>query len=224
MIKKFLFRPSRHCMLCGTFTSKDICLHCNSDLPRIESSCQHCGIPLLHDGLCGDCLIAPPMFSRCIAALRYEPPISHLVGAFKYQSNFNHGRILSQLLIERLRQEDTQSIAALIPVPLHWRRRWQRGFNQTEIIADELSRALQLPMQTRWLRKIRSGTPQQHLDAEARHSNLRDAFACKRDLTNLHLAVIDDVVTTGATANAIARILRKRGAASVQIWALARTP
>ena len=66
------------------------------------------------------------------------------------------------------------------------------------LIADELSRALHLPMQARWLRKIRSGTPQQHLDAETRHKNLRDAFACKRDVTGLHVAVIDDVVTAAA--------------------------
>ncbi|MFT3931879.1 MAG: ComF family protein [Spongiibacteraceae bacterium] len=215
---------SCHCILCGTSTSHDICSGCDRELPRIKYSCRQCGIPLQHDSLCGDCLIAPPMISRCIAALRYEPPISHLIGSFKYQSNFNHGRILSQLLIERLRLEDIAAIDALIPVPLHWYRRWQRGFNQSEIIADELSRALKLPMHTRWLRKIRRGTPQQHLDSEARHRNLHDAFVCTRDVADMHLAVIDDVVTTGATANAIAKTLRDRGAASVQVWALARTP
>lgn len=217
-------RVSRHCTLCGASTPQDICAGCDAELPRIACSCRQCGIPLEHDSLCGDCLIAAPAFSRCIAPLRYEAPISHLVGSFKYQSNFNHGRILSQLLIERLQREDLTSIDALIPVPLHWWRRWQRGFNQTEIIADEVSRALDLPMQTRWLRKIRSGTPQQDLDADARQRNLRDAFVCTRNLAGLHIAVIDDVVTTGATANAIAATLRKRGAACVQIWALARTP
>lgn len=222
--RHFFRRPLRHCTLCGASSADDLCAGCIAELPHIDYGCRQCGVPLQHDGLCGDCLIAPPSFSRCIAPLRYEPPISHLVGSFKYQSHFNHGRVLSQLLIERLQREDIASIAALIPVPLHWRRRWQRGFNQSEIIADELSRALQLPMQTRWLRKTRGGTPQQHLDAEARQRNLRDAFACNRDVTGMHLAVIDDVVTTGATANAIARILRNRGAASVQIWALARTP
>jgi ComF family protein len=224
MVYNSTFRPPRHCVFCGISAPDDICAGCASDLPLITQSCRHCGIPLPHENVCGDCLIAPPAFSRCIAALSYQPPISHLVGSFKYQGNFNHGRILSRLLIGRLQCEATQAISALIPVPLHWRRRWQRGFNQSEIIADELSRALRLPMQTQWLRKARSGTPQQHLDAEARRRNLRDAFACDRDMTDMHLAVIDDVVTTGATANEIARILSDRGAASVQIWALARTP
>lgn len=215
---------NRHCTFCGTSSAKDLCAGCVAELPLIHCKCRQCGVPLEYDTLCGDCLIAPPAFSRCIAPLRYESPISHLIGSFKYQSNFNHGRILSQLLIEQLQREDLTSISALIPVPLHWRRRWQRGFNQSEIIADELSRALHLPIQTRWLRKIRSGTPQQNLDAHERQRNLRDAFACKCDVSGMHLAVIDDVVTTGATANVIAKTLRDRGAASVQIWALARTP
>lgn len=223
MVYNWSLRPSRHCVFCAASSQSDICPACNIGLPRIETGCQHCGIPMIHDDLCGDCLIAPPSFSRCVAALRYEAPISHLVGAFKYQGNLNHGRILSHLLIERLRR-DAPSVDALIPVPLHWSRRWRRGFNQTELIADELSRALELPVQTRWLRKIRGGTPQQNLDAEARQRNLRDAFACDRKVEGLDLAVVDDVVTTGATANAVARLLREHGAASVQIWALARTP
>lgn len=224
LIRDFFRSPLRHCTLCGVSSANDLCAGCMAELPRINCCCRQCGVPLEHDSLCGDCLIAPPSFSRCIAPLRYEPPISHLVGSFKYQGNFNHGRILSQFLIERLQREDVASIGALIPVPLHWCRRWRRGFNQTEIIADELSRALRLPMQPRWLRKVRSGTPQRHLDAEARRKNLRDIFTCNRDVSGLHLAVIDDVVTTGATADTIARVLRAHGAASVQIWALTRTP
>ncbi len=224
MVYHFSPRPPRHCVLCGIPDPTDLCSDCDQELPRIGACCRHCGIPLLQDGLCGDCLGAPPAYLRCIAGLNYAPPVSHLIGAFKYQGNLNHGRILSALLIERLRQEGAMAVDALLPVPLHWRRRWQRGFNQTEIIADELSRAFHLPMQTRWLRKIRSGTPQQHLDARERQRNLRDAFACTHDVTGLHLAVIDDVVTTGATADVIARLLYERDAASVQIWALARTP
>ena len=214
----------RHCVFCNASSVDDLCSGCAAELPRIESFCRQCGIPLMHDSLCGDCLISPPVFSRCIAAVSYEAPISHLIGSFKYQGNFNHGRVLSQLLIERLRLENEIAVDALIPVPLHWRRRWQRGFNQSEIIADELSRALNLPMHTRWLRKIRGGMPQQHLDARQRQRNLHDAFACTNDVANLHIAVIDDVVTTTATANVIAKLLYERGAASVQIWAVARTP
>ena len=214
----------RHCIFCSASSADDICAGCAAELPLIETSCQHCGLPMSHDGLCGDCLIAPPAFARCLAPLRYEPPISHLVGAFKYQGDFNAGRVLSQLLIARLRQENALTVDALIPVPLHWRRRWQRGFNQSEIIADEVSRALDIPIHSNGLRKTRHSSAQQNLDAQARQKNLRDAFSCTRDVSGMHVAVIDDVVTTGATANAIAQLLRQCGAASVQIWALTRTP
>ncbi len=218
----------RSCALCASPAQNDICTGCERELPRITAACRWCGIPFEGGELCGDCLTDPPAFARCIAPLRYEAPISHLLGAFKYQGNFNYGRILSRLLIERLRQEfrrpEPIAIDAIVPVPLHWSRRWRRGFNQAELIADELSRALNLPMQSRWLRRTRSSAPQQSLDAEARRKNLRDAFHCSDAVRGLHIAVVDDVVTTGATANVIARTLLAAGAASVEIWCLARTP
>ena len=224
MVNSPLLSFARHCALCGASSADDLCADCRNELPRIHLSCIHCGIPLENPGICGHCLVEPPSFVRCIAPLRYEAPISHLLGAFKYQGNFNYGRILSTLLIERLRQQDRSSIDVMIPVPLHWRRRWRRGFNQAELIADELSRAFNLPLQTRWLRRVRASAPQQSLDAEARSRNLRDAFYCGQPLTGMHIAVVDDVVTTGATADVIARTLLACGAASVQIWCLARTP
>lgn len=226
-----IYRPNicrhgiyRHCILCHCATPGDLCMHCRNELPLILQRCLQCGIPLSHDGLCGDCLLCSPRYSQCIAPLRFEAPISHLLSAFKYQGNFNYGRVLSQILADQLPAENTQHVAALIPVPLHWRRRWQRGFNQTEIIADELSRRLKIPVQTRWLKKIRGGTSQQLLDADARKKNLLGAFNCSRNLTGMHVALVDDVVTTGATANVISEILLQHGAASVQVWAIARTP
>ena len=214
---------TRSCVFCAAPSHADICADCDRELPRITAACRWCGIPFEGGELCGDCLTDPPAFARCIAPLRYEAPVSHLLGAFKYRGNLSYGRILSELLIERLRQEPFE-VDTIVPVPLHWRRRWRRGFNQAELIADELSRALDLPMQTRWLRRTRSSPPQQSLAAEARGKNLRDAFCCDNKVRDLHIAVVDDVVTTGATANAIARCLLAAGAASVEIWCLARTP
>jgi ComF family protein len=213
---------TRSCALCAASSYTDICSKCDRELPRINVACQWCGIPFETGELCGECLTDPPVFARCIAPLRYEAPVSHLLGAFKYQGNFNYGRILSALLIERLRREQFE-IDTIVPVPLHWRRRWQRGFNQAELIADELSSALSLPMQPGWIRRTRSHAPQQSLDAEARRKNLHNAFQCKGPLRDLRIAVVDDVVTTGATANTIARTLLAAGAASVDIWCLART-
>ncbi|HEY3700224.1 MAG TPA: double zinc ribbon domain-containing protein [Spongiibacteraceae bacterium] len=220
----FVFNTPRHCALCGFSSSLDLCAACDRDLPRIKNACSHCGVPLEHDSICGRCLTASPRFARCISPLRYEAPVSHLLGAFKYHGDFNNGRILTTLLVKRLCEESALAADVIVPVPLHWRRRWNRGFNQAELIGDELSRSLHLPMQTRWLHRTRASAPQQSLSADARRSNLRNAFSCRLQLNGMHIAVVDDVVTTGATANAIAEILLACGAASVQIWCLARTP
>jgi ComF family protein len=146
------------------------------------------------------------------------------VAHFKYSGRLAYGRLLSRELLRRLADEADLQANLLMPVPLHWRRRWSRGFNQAEIIGDELSRALKLPLQTRWLSRVRATTPQQSLSAAERRRNLRAAFALRAPLTGLHIALIDDVVTTGATVGEISRLLLAAGAASVQVWCLARTP
>ncbi|MDB6061300.1 MAG: hypothetical protein JWM78_1403 [Verrucomicrobiaceae bacterium] len=236
MVNYFLRRtPSarqiaEHCALCGASSAADdhihagICTPCSADLGWIHHACVHCGLPLPQHGLCALCQIKPPPFMRCVSPLTYEAPISHLIGAFKYQNQLQYGRILSALLIEQLRGWDSLAADLIIPAPLHWRRRWARGFNQAEIIGDEISRALAIPLQARWLKRVRATPRQQDLNAEQRRKNLRGAFAIKQSLRNLHVALVDDVVTTGATAAEISQVLLAAGAASVQVWCLARTP
>jgi ComF family protein len=213
------------CCLCGGDTIEPICKPCLRELPWIDSACTQCGLGLPDEGLCGQCLVEPPPFTRCIGALEYRPPISHLIGAFKYQRKLHYGRLLSLLLAERVCAESIPSnVDALVPVPLHWRRRWSRGFNQAEIIGDELSRALTIPLRAKALIRRHLGTPQQDLSAAERRRNLRGNFETRGDVRGLHLALVDDVVTTGATASEITRTLLDAGAASVQVWCLARTP
>ena len=231
MVNNFLKRLFvAQCCLCGVDAIDPICPSCRRELPWIDSACTQCGLslsPLLpgNNGLCGQCLVEPPPFVRCIGALEYRPPISHLIGAFKYQRKLHYGRILSLLLVERLRAEPTTCLVdALVPVPLHWRRRWNRGFNQAEIIGDELARALNIPLRAKTLLRRQFGTPQQDLSAAERRRNLRGNFEVRGDVRQLHIALIDDVMTTGATASEITRALLDAGAASVQVWCLARTP
>jgi ComF family protein len=226
--------PSR-CLLCGRPTglmglpvssgaSDCLCSECAAELPRIANYCLRCALPLATRGVCGRCQTAPPPYLRCISPLLYSPPISQLVAHFKYSGRLAYGRLLSQELVRRLGDETKLGADLLVPVPLHWRRRWSRGFNQAEIIGDELSRALNLPLQTRWLSRVRATPPQQSLSAVERRRNLRAAFALRAPVAGLHIALIDDVVTTGATVGEISRLLLAAGAASVQIWCLARTP
>jgi ComF family protein len=219
--------PSR-CLLCGlqpsAAASIDLCIACADELPRIGQHCRHCGLPLPITGLCGPCQIRPPPYSRCISPLLYQTPVSHLIAHFKYSGRLAYGRLLSNELVRRLREQAELGADVLVPVPLHWRRRWARGFNQAEIIGDELSRALHLPLQTRSLIRVRPTPPQQSLNAVERRRNLRAAFAVTRSFSGLDIALIDDVVTTGATVGAISQLLLNAGANSVQVWCLARTP
>lgn len=229
MVNNFLKRLfAAQCSLCGGDTPEPICEPCRRELPWIDAACVQCGLSLPHSDLpggdlCGQCLVEPPPFTRCIAALEYRAPVSHLIGAFKYQRKLSHGRNLSQLLAERLRAE-TATADAIVPVPLHWRRRWTRGFNQAEIIGDELARALHIPLLTSALTRLQLGTPQQQLSAAKRARNLRGNFAARDNVRGLRIGLVDDVVTTGATASEITRVLLNAGAASVQVWCLARTP
>jgi ComF family protein len=218
------------CLLCGlkpngaARASADLCVACADDLPHIGQYCRHCGLPLPVTGLCGLCQVRPPPYSRCISPLLYQAPVSHLVAHFKYSGRLAYGRLLSGVLLQRLREEAELGADLIVPVPLHWRRRWTRGFNQAEIIADEISRALRLPLQTRDLIRVRPTPPQQSLSAVERRKNLRAAFAVKRAFTGRDIALVDDVVTTGATVSEISQLLLSAGANSVQVWCLARTP
>lgn len=224
-------RASR-CLLCGlaaqnafkTPPNAAVCSDCAELLPCIAEHCRHCGLPLAASGLCGPCQIRPPPYWRCISPLLYQAPVDQLIAQFKYSGRLAYGRLLSNELLRRLSIETDLGADLLVPVPLHWRRRWTRGFNQAEIIADELGRALRLPLQTRGLIRVRPTPPQQSLSAVERRRNLRAAFVAKGSFSGLDIALIDDVVTTGATVGEISRLLLNAGAKSVQVWCLARTP
>lgn len=214
------------CLLCGdTLKGGRLCHPCRNDLPAPIHACPRCALPLdAPAASCGACLSHPPRWSRCLAPLLYRPPASALLAGFKYRGRLSAGRLLTDLLLEQLRREGIGPAELLLPVPMHWRRRLRRGFNQTELIADQLGAALGLPVAMRTLRRIRPTQPQQALDAAARARNLRGAFTLSASVAGRHLALIDDVVTTGATAAELSRLLLQSGAASVQLWALARTP
>jgi ComF family protein len=226
MVNNWLARllPPR-CLLCGMDGGRNgLCRACLRDLPVIEHPCPLCALPLpTADALaCGRCLTDPPPWRRCVSALLYEAPASHLIAALKYRARLPVARLLGETLAAQI--GPAPQIDAILPVPLHWRRRWQRGFNQAEIIADELGRRLQLPVHTRWLVRHRATPAQQSLSAAERARNLRGAFALRHRVVGLRIAVVDDVVTTGHTATEATCQLLAAGAAAVEIWSLARTP
>jgi len=177
--------------------------------------------------ICAACLQTSPLFDRAVCAFRYEEPIAGLLNRYKHSGQLAGGywlaHGLAQRICEHYRTENLALPDCVLPVPLHWRRMQQRGFDQGREIARVLARQLRLPLSTA-LQRQRNTQSQQGLNRAQRHSNLCAAFVLRQPLHNQRVAVVDDVLTTGSTATEITRVLHAAGVTDVHIWALARTP
>ncbi|VXB86355.1 Competence protein F [Pseudomonas sp. 8BK] len=225
-------KSKQTCLLCDETADAAlaICTSCEAELPWLGGHCQICALPLPSQGLvCGACLNKPPSFSKVEVPWRYAFPVDSLITRFKHQAKWPLGRLLGELLSHHLQHAFDEGLPRpdlLLPVPLADKRQRQRGFNQAGLLAQWLSTSLQLPLQTHWLLRVIDTPAQQQLDAATRKRNLRKAFALAPGsaISGLHVALVDDVLTTGATAESLARLLKKAGAARIDVYCLARTP
>ena len=219
-----LFPPT--CLVCSEpgVADRDACPACLASLPWLESACRRCALPLpameTADALCGACRQGTSPLQRVQAAFLYAAPVDGLLRRFKFHHDLAAGRLLSQLMAERLAEVDRPQ--ALVPVPLHVSRLRQRGYDQTLELARPLARRLGLPLVT-GLRRVRATAAQSELDAAKRRRNLRNAFVAAGPLPS-HVALVDDVMTTGATLQAAARALHRAGVERVDAWVCARVP
>ena len=223
--------PGR-CLACAEASppGRDLCETCFASLPWNRHACSRCAIPLpatpgAADApqACGDCLRKPLPVQATHAAFVYAAPLDRLLPRFKFHRDLAAGRLLSQLMAQAL--TDAGRPQALVPVPLHQARLRSRGYDQALELAKPLARALRLPMLPDALRRIRATAPQSELDATRRRRNLRRAFDTRRDPPlPAHVALVDDVMTTGATLHAAAEALRRAGVARVDAWVCARVP
>lgn len=220
-----------HCVLCAAASCRasDLCAACERDLPFNTCCCGRCALPLPNaEALCAHCLISPPAYAAAFTAFRYEWPVADLITRFKFGADLACGRVLSGLLAEyvlaALNSGSLERPDLLVPVPLHAQRLRERGFNQALEIAGQLGQRCALPVRHHHLQRRQATAAQSGLDAKARRRNVRGAFAANGLIDGLHIALIDDVVTTAATVAECARVLTQAGAASVQVWALARAP
>lgn len=217
-----------HCLLCGAAGAegRDLCADCAGDLPRNTVCCPRCALPLdTAAPLCGECLRREPPFATAWAPFRYAHPLDLLETRLKFGRDLAAGRVLTSLLVERARQRLPALPQAMIVVPLHDRRLRERGYNQALELVRPLARTLGLPLLRDALVRTRDTRAQTGLDAVQRRRNLRGAFVV-RDGTVLppHVAVFDDVMTTGSTLRECARVLQRAGVTRVDVWALARAP
>ena len=220
------FLPA-HCLLCGAGARGplDLCAGCERELPRLAPGCARCALPLPagRARACGACLQHPPRFTSCTCAFPYQFPLRELVLRFKLQGELAAGRVLSTLLAARIAEQPADSRAGriLVPMPLHRSRLGSRGFNQAERLARVLGARLGMPVDAGLARRQRQTRDQKTLNAAQRRANLRTAFDAT-PCAGKRLVIVDDVLTTGATADALAGALLDAGAADVSVWCVAR--
>lgn len=224
-----LFWPAT-CLLCEQpgDAGRDLCAPCAATLPWNAVACPRCALPLPAPAMaCGSCLGSPPPVALTCAAFVYGFPVDRLLPRLKFHQGLAAGRLLSQLASGVFVCAPRPD--ALVPIPLHRARLRERGYDQALELARPIARQLHLPLRDDLLRRNRATSPQSRLDAGARKRNLRDAFTVDigaGGATPLpaHVALFDDVMTTGATLHAAARALRRAGVQRVDAWVCARVP
>ncbi len=212
-----------NCLLCQQPVQSHplLCEECQAELPRICHPCSCCAFPLPETGtLCGSCLQHPPLWDRLRVLADYETPYRQLIHRLKYAHHPECATLLGRLFKEGIHCDDKPEV--LLPVPLHWWRQWRRGYNQAEELAYAMGRLMHIPTDSDCLRRVRATPAQAKLDKIQRQKNLQHAFVIQ-SLPYRHVALIDDVVTTGATAEQITTVLRQAGAERVEVWAICRT-
>jgi len=212
------------CLICGERgVGRDLCALCAIALPWNGNACARCGSPLAHAAdACGICLKTPPPFAATRAALVYGFPIDRLLLRFKFHGDLAAGRLLSELLCERV--ADAGAPQALIPVPLHGARLRERGYDQALELAKAVGKRIGIPLRGQALRRTRATARQSELDLRSRQRNLRGVFALAEASLPMHVALIDDVMTTGATLRECAQTLLRGGVERVDVWVVARVP
>jgi len=200
-------------------------------LPHNECCCVRCALPLAEEvgatAMCGRCINKAPAFDYAYSLFRYEDDIIRLIHQLKFSEKISYARSLGELLLLMIRAElpnVKQLPDCLLPVPLHPARLRQRGFNQSIEIARIISRRLQIPIEYDAVIRQRKTTSQTGLDAQQRQKNIRDAFEVATEIKAKHILIIDDVMTTGATVNELARLLKKYNVTRVGVLSVARAP
>jgi len=210
---------SEVCFGCAGPTAAGFCAACSAELARVAAPCRVCGLAQP----AARCPRSAPTWrvDAVVAPFLYAAPLDGYVRALKYRGARNIGRALGLLLAAAVRGGD---VDALVPVPLHPQRLRERGYNQSVEIARPVSRALGLPLFLSGIERHGAQVPQAGRTAAERLRNVAAAFAVGRNVAGRRIAIVDDVITTGATVNALAAALLAAGAASCVAWAVARTP
>jgi ComF family protein len=217
------------CVLCHRpgASSADLCNLCERDLLLNTDYCRICAQPLAENTgqsrVCGGCVRKQPLFDASFVPYRYAYPLDRMIQRLKYGNDLSSGRVLGQCFYQRLIVTRTARLPeALLPVPLGIQRFRKRGYNQAIELARHVATRSGIPLRMDIVARIRETQEQASLPREERRKNVKGAFALIKPLAYAHIAILDDVVTTGTTVNEIARVLRRAGAETIEVWAIAR--
>lgn len=215
------------CQLCGAANAGrlGICGACEQALPHNLSACRRCALPIPdigHAQLCGQCLACPPPCYQAQVPYIYAAPLDALITGLKFRQQLYSAQLLGGLLAQHLQTNLRTYPECIVPVPLHPRRLRERGYNQALELARPLARSLGIGLEKNLVQRVRQTRPQTELKLASRATNLRQAFQLKRSPNYRHIALVDDVITSGHTANALAQEFHRRGIEKIEIWAIAR--
>lgn len=215
--------PAQPCLLCGASSHTGLCCAaCDAELPRLaEAHCPVCALPTLGGSVCGGCLKQPPPFDHTVAAFSYDFPVDKLIQSLKYRERLILVNYLADAVVKKINTKPD----CLVALPLHPGRLRERGFNQSLLLARHISRRLDIPLLVDACERVRNTPPQSSLPWKERDKNMRQAFMCKpdTDVRGKRVAIVDDVMTTGASIGELARVLKQAGASEVSAWVVART-
>jgi len=217
------------CEVCGSWSRGGLCGACGEHFASRGHRCSRCALPLA-TGLdaCTDCVREPPPFERCLCVADYGFPWQGLIARFKYGQAPELAALLAAALRASAARDEAPRPQAFVALPLSPRRLAERGYDQAWELARQLGRQHGLPAHARALERRFDAPPQARSSRAQRMRNLQGAFAvparAQRLVEGRHLALVDDVMTTGASAREAARALRAAGAGRVDLWVVARTP
>ena len=212
------------CPLCNALTNKgSVCQQCDDTLPRIEQACTRCAVPTPMGQICGQCLKQPPLRQFTTSIFHYQYPVDKLITQFKFNQRLHLSDYLASQLAAKIANRHQPLPQQLIPIPLHPSRLKKRGYNQATELAKVLSKQLTIPVNQHSLMRIKATAPQSQLPFNERKRNLAAAFDCQNKPEAEHIALIDDVLTTGYTAEAATKALMKQGVKTVELWTIARS-
>ena len=236
---------SRHlfpceCKICRQTSAELVCKQCQANLHLPPDVCHQCGESLANRRIqakdtvnhCGTCISQPPAYSKTIFAFTYAGVAARLVQQFKFKEDLILTQFLAQHICEQVITQCTSQALpdVLIPIPLHAKRLKERGFNQSLELAKHIGRQLNIPVFKHCLKRKRATSQQSGLNRKARQRNIQGAFdfSCPKParemyLKNKHIAIVDDVITTGATVREAAKVLKRAAPGNISVYAIAKT-